>query len=200
MVGDPQKKLQSIYDEARDLGHPVLVFFDECDGLFRNDAGGNEGVTLSLVTTLKRILGNPADYPNVLSTFATNSIKGFDEALLRAGRFNTILAIDKPTDSVRVNVFIDKLARDGHHFVAELFFPLTADAYDDGTEFSGRTNAFESAIAESEGFTPADYEAVLAKLRATRMKHELQTGEEAPLLDAQQLVAAILAHRKSRPN
>lgn len=193
-LGVPQRKLQSIYDEAGSAGHPVMIFFDNCDGIFKKDAGGNPGRSLSLVATLKSILDRSQEYPNVLSVFAANSLGGFDKALLGAGRFNTILPIEQPNDKVRVATFLGKLIQQSDHFVTNLVMPDVADDY----EFAIGSGRLEDAISNSANFTAADFETVFRKLRAIRMKHEKDTGEEPPLLTAQQLIDAIVAHNKSK--
>jgi hypothetical protein len=198
LVGDPQRNLQIIYDEAREQDHPMLIFFDKCDGLFSANAGGNAGINLSLVTTLKDILEHQQEYPNVLSVFAANSTEGFDPTLFRTGLFNTIIPISTPPETVRVNRFLDKLVQQSGHFVTDLLSPDIPDEY--RQEPTAIVSVLSEAISLSANFTPADYETVFSGLRQIRMNHELLTGEEPPLLTAWQLVEAIVAYKKTRPS
>lgn len=105
-VGVTQAKLRRLYDAANNKSkdQPVLLFFDEFDGLFSPGAGGNSGVASSLISEFKTILTSQA-YPNVLTIAAANSVARVDPALLRPGRFDRSIQFTTPGEIARQRVW-----------------------------------------------------------------------------------------------
>lgn len=187
-VGKPVEKLRQEFEDTRVFEGPYIMFFDEFDGLFSHNAGGNSGVTRALVAEFKNILSTVLkEYPNVLVVAAANSIDGFDPALLRAGRFDTIIKIPVPNEAGRTEIFAKVLYAQSKHFDI-----MSLDSADDGT-----VNTKELA-ALSEGFTGADIKYIVNDLLRKRMRIEQRTGVRPDRITQNELAAAVKAHRLSR--
>ncbi|MDL2341646.1 MAG: ATP-binding protein [Patescibacteria group bacterium] len=191
-VGKSNEQLKEVFQEARLADSKVVVFFDELDGLFSKNAGGNSGVSTALISELKTILSQlRVKQPNTIVAASTNSLSGFDEALLRPGRFDVVLQISKPNDSARASIFGSYISR-------------KYDLYNLGEvgvdSRAGGTIDLPSLAAATEGMTGADIKAILHSARTKRLMAHIQRGVELTAVTQDDILLAIRHHRQQRPN
>ena len=103
-VGEAEKALGSLFDEARAKA-PSIIFFDELDGLAPARAAGRGGsgelAQHSVVATLLALMDGLADRGDVVVIGATNRPDALDPALRRPGRFDRELAFEAPGEEQR---------------------------------------------------------------------------------------------------
>lgn len=89
--------LRSTFLKAR-AAAPAILFFDEIDGLPRRGTGDqNDSYFTALVNELLSLIdGSSGNMPGVVLLAATNRPESIDPALLRPGRFGTVLSIARP--------------------------------------------------------------------------------------------------------
>ncbi|HPR09931.1 MAG TPA: ATP-binding protein [Candidatus Saccharibacteria bacterium] len=186
-VGQSAHNLKQHYQTAKESGITTILFIDEFDGLFSKNAGGNHGAAQLLISEFKTILTNPQDYPNVLTVCAANSLDNFDPALLRAGRFDTVIKIPTPREEARTAIFRTLIGKSGG-----LFDTLTLN------NITGNHIDYDQLAKETDEFTGADITAVVTGVLKQQMRAEVATGTPPPPITHTQLVAAIRNYRRQR--
>ena len=105
-VGESEKGVREVFRKARQAS-PCIVFFDELDSVAPRRSGGDSGdanVTQRIVSQLLTEMDGLEDLRGVVVIGATNRPDIIDEALLRPGRFDRILAIPVPDASARKEI------------------------------------------------------------------------------------------------
>ncbi len=105
-VGESEKGVREIFRKARQAA-PCIIFLDEVDALVpRRGSGGSEShVTESVVSQILTEIDGLEELNNVLIIGATNRLDIVDEALLRPGRFDRIIAVPNPDSKGREHIF-----------------------------------------------------------------------------------------------
>jgi hypothetical protein len=122
-----QKGLESIeavagglFADLRKLDH-VVVFFDECDELFRDrtlSGHAGERTILSFATaSMLPKLQDLHDARRPIFILGTNYLRNIDRAIRREGRFDTILLFDRPDRTAR-ELVAGIAIREKHHLTA----------------------------------------------------------------------------------
>lgn len=99
-VGETERQIRSIFARAREkasLGVPVVVFFDEMDALFRTRGTGvSSDVETTVVPQLLAEIDGVERLDNVIVIGASNREDMIDPAILRPGRLDVKIRIDRP--------------------------------------------------------------------------------------------------------
>ncbi|MFI7481934.1 proteasome ATPase [Kocuria sp. M1R5S2] len=99
-VGETERQIRSIFVRAREQaarGIPVVVFFDEMDSLFRvRGSGLSSDVETTIVPQLLTEIDGVERLDNVIVVGATNREDMIDPAVLRPGRLDVKIRIDRP--------------------------------------------------------------------------------------------------------
>jgi|GEM_PF-3538734 len=188
-VGRSEENLRKLYNRVRSSGKPTVLFFDEFDGLFSANAGGNADGARSLIAEFKTILTNADRYPNVITIAAANSLANFDPALLRPGRFDTVIKIGLPATAARAQIFNKYLYKHARHFDVLSLSHIPENPID------------SAALAElTTDFTGADIKCVISDLLWQKMRQERDNGVEPPRITQTELSRAIWQYRQNRPS
>src|SRR5436190_20771130 len=112
-LGESEKALREVFKKARRTS-PCLLFFDAIDAVAPRtgaDAPGNDAAAWSGAEVYQRILAqllreidNLRDVRGVMLVAATNRPDRVDPALLRSGRFDYIVRLDKPSADERASI------------------------------------------------------------------------------------------------
>lgn len=99
-VGDGEELLRKIFKEARQAA-PSIVFFDEVDAVAPKrgcggDSSGNVTVGERLLSTLLTEMDGLQQATGVIVLAATNRPQAIDAALMRPGRFDSVLYVPPP--------------------------------------------------------------------------------------------------------
>jgi transitional endoplasmic reticulum ATPase len=117
-VGESEKRIRDIFDKARQVS-PAIVFIDEIDSIAatRTSLGAENFAEQSVVNQLLAELDGIEPLKNVVVIAATNRIDKIDPAILRAGRFDSVVFVPPPTEEERkaiLKVYADKMPIEGN--------------------------------------------------------------------------------------
>ncbi|QDH10897.1 proteasome ATPase [Nocardioides dongxiaopingii] len=132
-VGETERHIRLVFQRAREKaseGTPVIVFFDEMDSLFRTRGSGvSSDVENTIVPQLLSEIDGVELLENVLVIGASNREDMIDPAILRPGRLDVKIKIERPDAEGARDIF-------SKYLTASL--PLHAD---DLAEFGGDRDA-----------------------------------------------------------
>jgi proteasome-associated ATPase len=99
-VGETERQIREIFQRAkerREEGLPVIVFFDEMDSIFRTRGTGiSSDVESTIVPQLLSELDGVETLKNVIVIGASNREDLIDPAILRPGRLDVKIKIERP--------------------------------------------------------------------------------------------------------
>ena len=99
-VGETERQIRVIFATAREHaadGRPVIVFFDEMDSLFRTRGSGvSSDMESTVVPQLLSEIDGVEGLTNVIIIGATNREDLIDPAILRPGRLDSKIKLDRP--------------------------------------------------------------------------------------------------------
>ena len=108
-VGETERKIREIFSRAREKAAedvPVVVFFDEMDSLFRTRGSGvSSDVETTIVPQLLAEIDGVERLKNVIVIGASNRQDLIDPAVLRPGRLDVKIRIERPDRDAAVDIF-----------------------------------------------------------------------------------------------
>ncbi|MFZ0014158.1 MAG: AAA family ATPase, partial [Acidimicrobiia bacterium] len=108
-VGETERQIRLIFKRAKeksDEGVPVIVFFDEMDSLFRTRGTGiSSDVESTIVPQLLSELDGVESLKNVVVIGASNREDLIDPAILRPGRLDVKIKINRPDPTAAREIF-----------------------------------------------------------------------------------------------
>jgi proteasome-associated ATPase len=108
-VGETERQIRLIFQRAKeksDEGVPVIVFFDEMDSLFRTRGSGvSSDVESTIVPQLLSELDGVEALKNVIVIGASNREDLIDPAILRPGRLDVKIKIERPEAGAAAEIF-----------------------------------------------------------------------------------------------
>ncbi len=132
-VGETERHIRLVFQRAREKaseGMPVIVFFDEMDSLFRTRGSGvSSDVENTIVPQLLSEIDGVESLANVIVIGASNRPDMIDPAILRPGRLDVKIKIERPDAQAAGDIFSKYLTPD---------LPLHAD---DLAEHDGSADA-----------------------------------------------------------
>lgn len=143
-VGETERQIRIIFQRAREKaneGTPVIVFFDEMDSLFRTRGSGvSSDVENTIVPQLLSEIDGVESLENVIVIGASNREDMIDPAILRPGRLDVKIKIERPDAQAAIDIF-------GKYLTAEL--PLSkADLEEYGNDPQATTTAMIQRVVE----------------------------------------------------
>src|SRR4051794_11690913 len=140
-VGETERHIRLVFQRAREKassGTPVIVFFDEMDSLFRTRGSGvSSDVENTIVPQLLSEIDGVEALENVLVIGASNREDMIDPAILRPGRLDVKIKIERPDAESARDIFSKYLTPD---------LPLHGD---DLTEFGGSRDGCVAAMIQA---------------------------------------------------
>ncbi|MCH9721188.1 MAG: proteasome ATPase [Actinomycetia bacterium] len=139
-VGETERHIRLIFQRAREKaseGTPVIVFFDEMDSIFRTRGTGvSSDVETTVVPQLLSEIDGVEGLENVIVIGASNREDMIDPAILRPGRLDVKIKIERPDAESAQDIFSKYLTET---------LPVNAD---DLAEFGGDRGACVKAMIE----------------------------------------------------
>ena len=139
-VGETERHIRLVFQRAREKaseGMPVIVFFDEMDSLFRTRGSGvSSDVENTIVPQLLSEIDGVEGLENVIVIGASNREDMIDPAILRPGRLDVKIKIERPDAQAASDIFSKYLTPD---------LPLHAD---DLAEHDGSPEATCAAMIQ----------------------------------------------------
>ncbi len=120
-VGETERRIRLVFERARELageGRPVIIFFDEMESIFRTRGSGvSSDMETTVVPQLLTELDGVENLTNVIIIGATNREELIDPALLRPGRLDVKIRIERPTRDGARDIFERHLTEESPHAV-----------------------------------------------------------------------------------
>ncbi|MGW7293590.1 proteasome ATPase [Streptomyces xiamenensis] len=108
-VGETERHIRLVFQRAREKaseGTPVIVFFDEMDSLFRTRGSGvSSDVENTIVPQLLSEIDGVEGLENVIVIGASNREDMIDPAILRPGRLDVKIKIERPDAEAAQDIF-----------------------------------------------------------------------------------------------
>ncbi|HEV7208687.1 MAG TPA: proteasome ATPase [Mycobacteriales bacterium] len=108
-VGETERHIRLIFQRAREKaseGTPVIVFFDEMDSIFRTRGSGvSSDVETTIVPQLLSEIDGVEGLENVIVIGASNREDMIDPAILRPGRLDVKIKIERPDAESAGDIF-----------------------------------------------------------------------------------------------
>jgi proteasome-associated ATPase len=108
-VGETERQIRLVFQRAREKseeGWPVIVFFDEMESLFRTRGSGiSSDIESTIVPQLLAEIDGVETLRNVIVIGASNREDLIDPAILRPGRLDVKIKIERPDAEAAVPIF-----------------------------------------------------------------------------------------------
>ncbi|HZN77854.1 MAG TPA: proteasome ATPase [Micromonosporaceae bacterium] len=115
-VGETERHIRLIFQRAREKaseGTPVIVFFDEMDSVFRTRGSGvSSDVENTIVPQLLSEIDGVEGLENVIVIGASNREDMIDPAILRPGRLDVKIKIERPDAEAAKDIFTKYVTSD----------------------------------------------------------------------------------------
>ena len=108
-VGETERQIRMIFQRAREKseeGVPIIVFFDEMESLFRTRGSGiSSDMEATIVPQLLAEIDGVETLKNVIVVGASNREDLIDPAILRPGRLDVKIKIERPNEAAAADIF-----------------------------------------------------------------------------------------------
>ena len=115
-VGETERHIRLVFQRAREKaadGTPVIVFFDEMESLFRTRGTGiSSDMEATIVPQLLAEIDGVETLRNVIVIGASNREDLIDPAILRPGRLDVKIKINRPDETAAAQIFSRYLTPD----------------------------------------------------------------------------------------
>ena len=115
-VGETERQIRLVFQRAREKteeGVPVIVFFDEMDSLFRTRGTGiSSDMESTIVPQLLAEIDGVETLRDVIVIGASNREDLIDPAILRPGRLDVKIKIERPNEEAAAQIFSRYLTAD----------------------------------------------------------------------------------------
>ncbi|SMY02157.1 proteasome-associated ATPase [Brevibacterium sp. 239c] len=197
-VGETERQLRLIFARAREkasAGFPVVVFFDEMESLFRTrGTGKSSDVETTIVPQLLTEIDGVEQLDNVIVIGASNREDLIDPAILRPGRLDVKIRIERPDADAARDIFEKYLTAElplhpsvltGHETPAEAVSSLISFCVDRMYALSPENEFVEVTYADGakEVLHFADFASgamihnIVDRAKKSAIKSLLETGE-----------------------
>ncbi len=204
-VGETERKIREIFVKAREKAAedvPVVIFFDEMDALFRTRGSGiSSDVETTIVPQLLAELDGVEAVKNVIVIGASNRQDLIDPAILRPGRLDVKIKIERPDKLAAVDIFDKYLtpalplhetelrqdAGDRAATVARLIAATIEEMYalDDDNRFLEVTyaNGDKEILYFKDFASGAMIESIVRRGKKLALKRYIKAGDKGLILD-----------------
>src|ERR1700688_2081173 len=115
-VGETERQIRVVFQRAREKaeeGVPVIIFFDEMDSLFRTRGTGiSSDMESTIVPQLLAEIDGVETLKDVIVIGASNREDLIDPAILRPGRLDVKIKIERPNEEAAAQIFARYLTAD----------------------------------------------------------------------------------------
>lgn len=203
-VGETERQIRMVFQRAREKseeGWPVIVFFDEMDSMFRTRGTGiSSDMESTIVPQLLAEIDGVEGLRNVIVIGATNREDLIDPAILRPGRLDVKIRIDRPDEAAARQIFArylttdvpiaaSEVARHGNldKAVSEIINITVSQMYvkDDSNRFLEVTyqNGDREVLYFRDFASGAMIENIVRRAKKLAIKRVLAKGERGIVLD-----------------
>ena len=188
-VGETERQIRLVFQRAReksDEGWPVIVFFDEMDSMFRTRGSGiSSDMESTIVPQLLAEIDGVEGLTNVIVVGATNREDLIDPAILRPGRLDVKIKIERPNAdaarSIFANYLTDEIPIGAGYDVALMIDETVAEMYrdDEANQFLEVTyqNGDKEILYYKDFASGAMIENIVRRAKKLAIKRVIDDGE-----------------------
>ena len=222
-VGETEQNIREVFKKAKDQAQddqPVIVFFDEMDALFRlRGSGLSSDVEITVVAQLLAEIDGLEARRHVSVIGASNRPDLIDPAVLRPGRLDLKIKIDRPDQAAARDIFAKYLTPDLpihpsalepfggdkpravqsliQRTVEQMYAPTEDNAFLEVTYATGN----KDIIYFTDFASGAMLQTIVARAKKIALKRVLAGGEKGiSVQDLQAAVAAEYQENEDLPN
>ena len=216
-VGETERHIRMIFERAREkasAGNPVVIFFDEMESMFRTRGSGiSSDMESTIVPQLLTELDGVESLENVLVIGASNRQDMIDPAILRSGRFDVKIRVERPDRDAAIDIFskyltpevpLHKLELDAYPgnksaCVSNLIQQITDHMYAQTPETEFLEVFYADTLSEvlhySDFSSGAMIKSIVDRAKKAAIKDQIRTGQ--PGITLQHLIDACNDEYKS---
>jgi transitional endoplasmic reticulum ATPase len=176
-LGESERAVREIFLQARSMS-PIVIFFDEIDAFAPARNGTDGGAADRVVAQLLTEIDGVEDLKGVFLLAATNRLDRVDPALLRPGRFDSVIEMPLPSEAARHDILMIHTAKLSVDPAVSLDRLATVTIGFTGAELAGlvqvaaraalRRAIVTQALPKTVSVTVADFTDAFASVRANR--------------------------------
>ncbi|HZD18781.1 MAG TPA: proteasome ATPase [Actinomycetota bacterium] len=215
-VGETERQIRVVFQRAKEKaqeGFPVIVFFDEMDSIFRTRGSGiSSDVENTIVPQLLAEIDGVETLKNVIVIGASNREDMIDPAILRPGRLDVKIKIERPDlESARdimskyltieIPIHADELKRSGgdkdqalKRMIDRTIETMYADSEENRFLEVTYQNGDKEILFFKDFNSGAMIENIVARAKKSAIKQFLSAGEKG--IKVEHLLSAIRAEFK----
>ena len=203
-VGETERQIRLIFQRAREKseeGMPVIIFFDEMESLFRTRGSGiSSDIESTIVPQLLAEIDGVETLKNVIVIGASNREDLIDPAILRPGRLDVKIKIERPDQDSAKSIFANYLTKDLPIHESEIRTNIElesalASMIDQAVDFMYRTddetrflevtyqNGDKEILYFKDFSSGAMIENIVRRAKKLAIKRFLETGEKGIITD-----------------
>jgi proteasome-associated ATPase len=200
-VGETERQIRLVFQRAREKseeGWPVIVFFDEMDSMFRTRGSGiSSDMESTIVPQLLAEIDGVEGLRNVIVIGATNREDLIDPAILRPGRLDVKIKIERPNSPAAAQIFsqylTDEIPIAAGQRVPDMIEQTVAEMYreDESNRFLEVTyqNGDKEILYYKDFASGAMIENIVRRAKKLAIKRVINGGERGVRID--DLLASI---------
>jgi proteasome-associated ATPase len=189
-VGETERQIRLVFQRAREKseeGWPVIVFFDEMDSMFRTRGSGiSSDMESTIVPQLLSEIDGVEGLRNVIVIGATNREDLIDPAILRPGRLDVKIKIERPDAEAAGRIFAQYLTHEipisPAESVPDMIAATVAEMYrdDDANRFLEVTyqNGDKEILYYKDFASGAMIENIVRRAKKLAIKRVIAGGEK----------------------
>ena len=211
-MGETERRIRLIFERARELAQlgvdrPVVIFFDEMESIFRTRGSGvSSDMETTVVPQLLTELDGVESLSNVIVIGATNREELIDPAIMRPGRLDIKIRVNRPNKQGAREIFARHFTESVPHQGAldELIIAAVDELYADRPFVQLHFSSGEREILHYRDFVSGAMIAnILSRAKKLAIKDALRlragseqaTGGDHEGIAKQHLLDAIAAER-----
>jgi proteasome-associated ATPase len=193
-VGETERQIRLVFQRAREKseeGWPVIVFFDEMDSMFRTRGSGiSSDMESTIVPQLLAEIDGVEGLRNVIVIGATNREDLIDPAILRPGRLDVKIKIERPNAKAAKQIFAqyltDEIPIAAASVVADMIDETVVEMYrdDESNQFLEVTyqNGDKEILYYKDFSSGAMIENIVRRAKKLAIKRVIAGGERGVCL------------------
>jgi proteasome-associated ATPase len=193
-VGETERQIRLVFQRAREKseeGWPVIVFFDEMDSMFRTRGSGiSSDMESTIVPQLLAEIDGVEGLRNVIVIGATNREDLIDPAILRPGRLDVKIKIERPNAKAAKQIFAqyltDEIPIAAGSVVADMIDETVVEMYrdDESNQFLEVTyqNGDKEILYYKDFSSGAMIENIVRRAKKLAIKRVIAGGERGVCL------------------
>lgn len=189
-VGETERQIRLVFQRAReksDEGWPVIVFFDEMDSMFRTRGTGiSSDMESTIVPQLLAEIDGVEGLKNVIVIGATNREDLIDPAILRPGRLDVKIKIERPNEigarAIFAQYLTDEIPLDQSETIDSMLDATVSEMYkeDEANKFLEVTyqNGDKEIMYYKDFSSGAMIENIVRRAKKLAIKRVINGGEK----------------------